>query len=68
MRVTDFSKPITAKTLNENLAQKFGQRINLETFTLEQLQDARNKIRTRIASSRSKRKFQRNKQCRLHKE
>tara|TARA_B100000900_G_scaffold414663_1_gene441972 strand:- start:4679 stop:5449 length:771 start_codon:yes stop_codon:yes gene_type:complete len=57
MRVTDFSKPITAKTLNENLAQKFGQRINLETFTLEQLQDARNKIRTRIASVEANENF-----------
>ena len=57
MRVTDFSKPITAKTLNENLAQKFGQRINLETFTLEQLQDARNKIRTRIATVEANENF-----------
>jgi hypothetical protein len=57
MRVTDFSRPLTAKTLNESLAQKFGQRINLETFTLEQLQDARNKIRTRIASVEANENF-----------
>jgi hypothetical protein len=57
MRVTDFSKPITAKSLNESLASKFGQRINLETFTLEQLQDARNKIRTRIASTEANENF-----------
>ena len=57
MRVTDFSKPITAKALNESLAQKFGQRINLDSFTLEQLQDARNKIRTRIASTEANENF-----------
>lgn len=57
MRVTDFSKPITAKALNESLAQKFGERINLDSFTLEQLQDARNKIRTRIASTEANENF-----------
>jgi hypothetical protein len=57
MRVTDFSKPITAKALNESLAKKFGQRINLDSFTLEQLQDARNKIRTRIASTEANENF-----------
>jgi len=57
MRVTDFRKPITAEVLNESLAKKFGQRINLETFTLEQLQDARNKIRTRIASTEANENF-----------
>jgi hypothetical protein len=32
--------------LNESLAQKFGYKLNLERFTLEQLHDARNKLRT----------------------
>ena len=57
MRVTDFRKPITAEVLNESLAKKFGQKINLETFTLEQLQDARNRIRTRIASTEANENF-----------
>lgn len=49
MQIREFGKPITSKTLNESLAKRFGQRINLEKFTLEQLQDARNKIRTKIS-------------------
>jgi hypothetical protein len=32
--------------LNESLAQKFGYKLNLERFTIEQLHDARNKLRT----------------------
>jgi len=46
MNIRDISKPVTAKSLNESLARKFGKRIALEKFTLEQLQDARNKLRT----------------------
>ena len=49
MQIREFGKPITSKTLNESLAKRYGQRINLEKFTLEQLQDARNKIRTKIS-------------------
>ena len=48
MRISQISKPVTAKSLNESLAQKFGQKIKLEDFTLEQLQDARNKLRTKV--------------------
>lgn len=46
MQITEFSKPITSSKLNESLAQKFGYRLNLERFTIEQLHDARNKLRT----------------------
>ena len=49
MNIAEFTKPVTAKTLNESLAKKFGQRINLESFTLEQLQNARNKLRTKMS-------------------
>ena len=48
MNIREISKPITAASLNESLARRFGQRIKLENFTLEQLQDARNKIRTQL--------------------
>ena len=48
MNIREISKPVTAKSLNESLAKKFGQRVDLEKFTLEQLQDARNKIRTKV--------------------
>ena len=50
MRISQISKPVTAASLNESLASKFGQKIKLENFTLEQLQDARNKIRTKVFS------------------
>ena len=42
------NKPATSKQLNETMAKKFGTKINVESFTLEQLQDARNKIRSKV--------------------
>ena len=56
MRLNDISKPKTADNLNENLAKRFGQKINIEQFTLEQLQDVRNKIRTKMSQFESKEK------------
>ena len=49
MNIREISKPVTAKSLNESLARRFGQKINLEKFTLEQLEDARNKLRTKLS-------------------
>lgn len=49
MQITDLSKPITSRRLNESLAQKFGFKLNLERFTMEQLEDARNKLRTELS-------------------
>lgn len=49
MNIRDISKPATAKSLNESLARRFGQRINLEAFTLEKLQDTRNTLRTKLS-------------------
>ena len=49
MQIREFSQPVTAKALNESLAKKFGFKINLEQFTNEQLEDARNKLRTKIS-------------------
>ena len=48
MIISEFAKPVTAKTLNESLAKRFGAKLNLEQFTLEQLQTARNKLRTKL--------------------
>ena len=48
MQIREFSKPVTAAKLNESLAQRFGSKINIDAFTTEQLQDARNKLRTRV--------------------
>jgi hypothetical protein len=49
MNIREISKPISAKALNESLAKKFGERVNLESFTTDQLYDARNKLRTRLS-------------------
>lgn len=57
MNIREFAKPVTSKSLNESLAARFGQRINLEKFTLEQLQDARNKLRTRLSQVETNESF-----------
>jgi len=49
MQIRELSQPITAKALNESIAKKFGYKLNLEQFTNEQLEDARNKLRTKIS-------------------
>src|SRR6056297_171869 len=51
MNIREISRPLTAKALNESLAKHFGKRINLEAFTLDQLQDARNKLRTKLSTT-----------------
>lgn len=48
MRITEFHKKLTADKLNESASTQFGQKLNLESFTLEQMEDARNKLRTKI--------------------
>ena len=57
MIISEIAKKITSDLLNENLAKKFGQRIKLENFTLEQLQDARNKIRTTLSQVETNESF-----------
>ena len=49
MNISEFAKPVTAKALNESLAKRFGKKIKLENFSLTQLQDARNKLRTQLS-------------------
>jgi len=46
MNINDLQKPITSRKLNENLGKQFGYKLVLEKFTMEQLHDARNKLRT----------------------
>ena len=42
-------KIVKAKDLNESLAKTFGTKLRLEDFTNEQLEDARNKLRTQLS-------------------
>jgi hypothetical protein len=57
MQLREFAKPVTSKSLNESLAARFGQKINLERFTLEQLQDVRNRIRTQLSQVETNESF-----------
>jgi hypothetical protein len=57
MNIREISKPVTAASLNESLARKFGSKIALEKFTLEQLQDVRNKIRTTLSQVETNESF-----------
>ena len=57
MHIREISKPVTAKSLNESLARKFGKKIALEKFTLEQLQDVRNKLRTTLSQVETNESF-----------
>lgn len=57
MRLNDIAKPVTAAQLNENLARKFGERVKIESFTLEQLENVRNKIRTKLSQIETNESF-----------
>jgi len=58
MKTTDlFAFNRSSKRLNESLAKTFGRKLNLETFSVEQLEDARNKLRTQIYTARSSSNF-----------
>jgi hypothetical protein len=49
MRILDFNKTPSAETLNENAGKAFGQKLDLSKFNLEQLEDTRNHIRTKLS-------------------
>ena len=57
MNIHEISKPVTSASLNESLAKKFGEKINIAKFTLEQLQDARNRIRTKLSQVETNESF-----------
>ena len=59
MRTSDIFVTTAAK-LNESIEKVFGKKINLESFNLEQLQDARNKLRTQVSQVRSESSFNEN--------
>lgn len=50
----------TSKKINESIEKTFGKRLNLETFDLSQLEDARNKLRTQLSQIRSTSGFNEN--------
>jgi hypothetical protein len=52
MKTTDIFKT-NAKKLNESFEKTFGKKLKLETFTVPQLEDARNRLRTQIHQVRN---------------
>lgn len=48
MKTNVFYKKLTSAQLQENLEKQFGARVNLNRYSREQLEDHRNKLRTRI--------------------
>jgi hypothetical protein len=53
MQVKDLSHPKTAKALNESAAKQFGYKLNVDSFTTEQLQTARDSLLDKIAKFES---------------
>lgn len=50
----------SADRINESIEKTFGQRLNLESFDLPKLEDARNKLRTQIHDARNQSGFNEN--------
>jgi hypothetical protein len=48
MKTTDFGTQITSSAIEENLKKQFNVNVDLEKYSREQLEDIRNKLRTRI--------------------
>ena len=57
MQIREFTRPVTVATLNENLQKRFGQKIDVSKFTLEQLEDARNRVRTLLSQVETNESF-----------
>jgi len=57
MNLKEITKPITVKSLNETLAKRFGKKLNVQQFTNEQLDDARNKLRTQLSAIETNESF-----------
>ena len=61
MRTTDlFKSNRAADKITESIEKVFGKKLNLESFDLAQLEDARNKLRTQIHTVRSESGFNEN--------
>ena len=61
MRTTDlFKSNRAADKITESIEKVFGKKLNLESFDLAQLEDARNKLRTQIHTVRSEAGFNEN--------
>jgi len=57
MKTQDFAPITTSAKLAENLAKQFNTKVNLNQYDREQLEDIRNKLRTRIFQQEGSSKF-----------
>jgi len=57
MRTSDIARPLTANALNENLFKQFNVKINFDKYTREQLEDARNKYRSKLFAQEAQANF-----------
>jgi hypothetical protein len=57
MKTNDFNQTISSSTLNENMFKKFGVRVNFNDYSREQLEDARNQLRTKLSQTETDSKF-----------
>jgi hypothetical protein len=48
MKTTDFNKKVTSEVIAENIEKLFDLNVDLTKYTREQLEDYRNKLRTRV--------------------
>ena len=48
MKTSEFNKPLTSNKLKENISRQFNVNVDLNGFDREQLEDFRNKLRTRV--------------------
>ena len=61
MRTKDlFKVNRSPRRINESIEKVFGKKINLENFSLDQLHDARNKLRTQLSQQRATSGFNEN--------
>lgn len=54
MKTSDFNKKLSSSQIHENINKMFGVRVNLEKYNREQLEDMRNKLRTRLFQHENK--------------
>jgi hypothetical protein len=48
MKTSDFTKKLSSAQLTENMSKMFGMNVNLGKYSREQLEDMRNKLRTKM--------------------
>lgn len=57
MQVKELNHPKTSKALNESVAKQFGYKLNLDSFSLDQLQASRDKLAKQLAAFETSRNY-----------